>query len=103
MNMTQQIQPIRERWTKCHKLGVKADYGTKKNGGYYMNCIACRRKYYALKDKTRKNEDTKQIRRPRRYIILNKMLHSIISSIGSPNLNCFKKLINGGGKKNNKI
>ena len=90
MEITQQIQPIHNRCTKCNNLKIKADYGTKKNGGDYMNCIVCRRKYNALKDKTMKNEDTKPIKRPRRYRILNDMLQSIISSIGSLNLNCLK-------------
>ena len=36
-----------------------ADYGTRKNGGQYMSCITCKRRYYTLKDKTMKTEDTK--------------------------------------------
>ena len=81
MEMMQQIQQPRRKCTRCHKLKLMADYGFKKNKGQFMSCITCRRKYYELKDKTMKNEDTKPKKRPRRCLVIDKTLKSIIRSI----------------------
>ena len=89
--MMQQTQQPRRKCTRCHKLKLMADYGTKKNGGQFMSCITCRRRYYTLKDKTMKTEDTKPKKRPRRCLIINKMMKSVIRSITQLTLNCFKK------------
>ena len=79
--MTQQIQPPCKRCSRCHTLKLMDDYGFKKNRGQFMTCITCRRKYYELKDKVMKAEDTKPKTRPRRGQIIDKTLKSLITSI----------------------
>ena len=64
MESTQQIQPPRKRCSRCHKLKLMGDYGFKKNREQFMTRITCKRKCYALKDKTMKNEDTKPKKDP---------------------------------------
>jgi len=79
--MTPEMQQPRKRCSKCSKLKIMDDYGFKKNRGQFMTCITCRRKYYALKDKIMKHEDTKPKKRPRRCLVIDKTLKSIIRSI----------------------
>ena len=83
MDMMQQIQQ-RKGCTRCHTLKVITDYGTKKNGGRYMGCITCKRRYYKLKDKTMQNEEGVSISirmRPRRYMLFKNMIQSIFRCI----------------------
>ena len=63
MEMTPEMQQPRKRCNKCSKLKIMTDYGTKKNGGQFLTCITCRRRYYHLQDKNMKPEDTK----PKKY------------------------------------
>ena len=79
--MTQQIQPPRKRCNRCHMLKRMDDYGLKKNKGQFMTCTTCRRKYYELKDKVMKAEDTTPKKRPRRGLIIDKTMKSLITSI----------------------
>ena len=83
MEMTPEMQQPRKRCSKCHNWKLMDDNGLKKNKGQFMTCTTCRRKYYALKDKIMKNEDTKPRKRPRRRLIIDKMLKSLIRSITS--------------------
>ena len=81
MEVTQQIQPPHKRCSRCHKLKLMDDYGFKKNKGQFMTCITCKRKDYELKDKVMKTKDTKPKQRPRRGLIIDKTLKSLITSI----------------------
>ena len=86
MEMTPEMQQTRKRCSKCSKLKIMTDYGTKKKGGQYMTCITCRRRYYTLKDKTMKTEDAKPKKRPRRCLVINKMMKSTIRSMNESTL-----------------
>ena len=92
MEMTLEMQQPRKRCSKCSKLKSVDDYEFKKNRGQFMTCITCRRKYYALQDKIMKNEDTTPKKRPRRCLIIDKTLKSLIRSITSLTLKWFKRM-----------
>ena len=81
MVMTQQIQPPRKRCNRCLKLKLMDDYGLKKNKGQFMTCITCRRRSHALKDKVMKLRTPNRKQRPRRGLIIDKTLKSLIASI----------------------
>ena len=91
MEMITEMQQPRKRCSKCSKLKIMTDYGTKKNGGQFMTCVTCRRRYSTLKDETMNTEDTKPKKRPRRCLTIQKAIKIFIRSMGALTLKCLTK------------
>ena len=85
--MIHEMQQRRKRCSKCSKLKIMTDYGTKKNGGEFLTCITCRRRSTTWRTRPWELKIPSRKKIPRRDLTMHKALKSLNRSMRAFTLN----------------